>query len=150
MARLEHFGIDAMKSLILAAELGDADAQFNLGVLYDNRLDDNERPTAGNRAQAMKWLMHAAEQGLPRAQVKLAEMYVGRPETSADFVAACTWLLLAAENLSGIHRQRARIDFARISSRMTSAQIVRARRLARDWRPKWQGNIAAVNSQEAP
>jgi TPR repeat protein len=139
-----------MKSLILAAEQGDAGAQFNLAVLYDNRLDDNERPTAGNHAQAMKWLMHAAEQGLPRAQVRLAEMYADRPETPADFIAACTWLLMATENLSGIHRQRAQLDFARISSRMTSAQIVRARRLARDWKPKRQSGIAAVNSKETP
>ena len=137
-----------MKHLLLAAEQGDAGAQFNLGILYDNRLDDNDRPTAGNHAQAMKWLLHAANQGLPRAQIKLAEMYNDRPETPADYVKACTWLLLATENLSGIHRERAQSDYARISSRMTPAQIAKARRLARDWKPKRQSGVTTMKSQE--
>jgi TPR repeat protein len=137
-----------MQNLLLAAAQGDAGAQFNLGVLYDNRLDDNNRPTASNHAAAMKWLRHAADQGLPRAQIKLAEMYADRPKTPADYVRACTWLLLATENLSGIHRQRAQTGYARISSRMTPVQIATATRLARDWEPKRQSDVAATISPE--
>jgi len=37
-----------MRSLLLAAEKGNAEAQFNLGVFYDNRIDHNDRPTTGN------------------------------------------------------------------------------------------------------
>ena len=48
-----------MKRLQVAAEKGDASAQFNLGVLYDNRLDDNGHPIGSNRAQALKWLQMA-------------------------------------------------------------------------------------------
>ena len=59
--------------LLLAAESGDAAAQFNLAVLCDSRLDDNGYPIEGNRVVAMKWLLAAAEQGLPRAQSKLTE-----------------------------------------------------------------------------
>src|SRR5208282_2097639 len=47
--------------LLVAAESGDAAAQFNLGVLYDSRLDDNGYAIEGNRAEAMKWLLAAAE-----------------------------------------------------------------------------------------
>ena len=54
--------------LLLAAESGDAAAQFNLAVLCESRLDDNGYPIEGNRTAAMKWLLAAAEQGLPRAQ----------------------------------------------------------------------------------
>src|SRR6516164_5512720 len=74
-------GLDALmqgstiRHLLIAAKSGDAAAQFNLGVLYDSRLDDNGYAIEGNRAEAMKWLLAAAEQGLPRAQSKLAEMY---------------------------------------------------------------------------
>ena len=35
----------ALKHLLVASESGDAAAQFNLGVLYDSRLDDNAMPS---------------------------------------------------------------------------------------------------------
>lgn len=125
---------DTMKRLLLAAEKGDADSQFNLGVLCDNRLDDNNHPTAGNRAGAIKWLRRAAQQGLPRAQTRLAEIYAYGPEAPADYVKAYAWFLLATMNLSGIHRQRARSAYERISLRMTPLQIAKARRLAQVWK----------------
>ena len=43
-----------MKRLLLDAEEGDANSQFNLGVLCDNRLDDNHHPTGSNRTGAIK------------------------------------------------------------------------------------------------
>src|SRR5579863_317050 len=138
---------DVTKRLLLAAEQGDADAQFNLGVLYDNRLDDNHRPIAGNRGQAMEWFLRAASQGLPRAQVRLAEMHADGPETSEDSVRACAWLLLAIENLSGIHRQRAQAGYARTSSHMTGPQIAEARERARDGKPNRQIEVAATKPQ---
>src|SRR5436190_2530538 len=97
----------AVKHLILAAESGDPAAQFNLGVLYDSRLDDNGYAIEGNREEAMKWLLAAAEQGLPRAQSKLAEMYAGDRATAEDFINACAWFLLATRGLRGIHRYEA-------------------------------------------
>jgi len=139
---------DVTKRLLLAAEQGDADAQFNLGVLYDNRLDDNHRPIAGNRGQAMEWFLRAASQGLPRAQVRLAEMHADGPETSEDSVRACAWFLLAIENLSGIHRQRAQSGYAQISSHMTAPQITEARDRARVSKPNRQIDIAATRSQQ--
>ncbi|MGH6974003.1 MAG: hypothetical protein ACRED6_05190, partial [Stellaceae bacterium] len=60
-----------MKRLLAAATKGDPDAEYNLGVMYDNRIDDhgnavdptddNGFPIASNRAEAMKWLLRAAE-----------------------------------------------------------------------------------------
>ena len=90
-------GLDALmqgstiRHFLVAAKNGDAAAQFNLGVLYDSRLDDNGYAIEGNRAEAMKWLLAAAEQGLPRAQNKLAEMYAGVPVVAEDFIHACAW-----------------------------------------------------------
>ena len=53
-----------MRHLRIAAESGEAPAQFNLGVLYDSRLDDNGYAIEGDRAEAIKWMLAAAEQAL--------------------------------------------------------------------------------------
>jgi TPR repeat protein len=74
-----------MRHLRLAAESGDAAAQFNRGVLFDSREDDNGYAIEGNRTQAIKWLLAAAEQGLPRAQSRLAELYAGGPNASGTW-----------------------------------------------------------------
>jgi hypothetical protein len=136
------------KDLLIAAKSGDAAAQFNLGVLYDSRLDDNGYAIEGNREEAMKWLLAAAEQGLPRAQSKLAEMYAGDRATAEDFINACAWFLLATRGLRGIHRYEAQSGYARISSRLTPGQLARARRFARDWQPKRPGKTALARSPE--
>ena len=147
-------GLDALmqsstlKHLLVAAGSGDAAAQFNLGVLCDSRLDDNGYAIEGNRAEAMKWLLAAAEQGLPRAQSKLAEMYASSRATPEDFICACAWFLLATTSLRGIHRHRARSGYARVSSHLTPAQLARAKRLAGDWRPKKPDNTAPVRLPE--
>lgn len=125
-----------MRYLLLAAEKGDADAQFNLGVFYDNRVDDNHKPTEGNRAEAIKWLLRAAQQGLPRAQTKLAELYADGGDATADYVKAGAWFLLAAASHSGALRVEAQSGFERVSSQMTHAQIVKARHLAGGWKPR--------------
>ena len=101
-------GTSTMKQLRLAAESGDAAAQFNLGVLFDSHEDDNGYAIEGNRAQAIKWLLAGAEQGLARAQSRLAELYAGGPNASGNLVNACAWFLLATKNSRGIHRHRAR------------------------------------------
>ena len=124
------------KRLLQAAEAGDARAQCNLGILYDNGLDDNGYAVEGNRPQAVRWLLAAAEQGLPRAQVKLAEVYADGPDISGSHATACGWFLLAAMGLRGIHLHNARSGYERIASHLTPAQIAEARRFARDWRPK--------------
>src|ERR1700758_4409321 len=133
-----------IRHLLIAAKSGDAAAQFNLGVLYDSRVDDNGYAIEGNRAEAMKWLLAAAEQGLPRAQSKLAEMYASGRATPEDFIYACAWFLLATTNSRGIHRHRARSGYARISLRLTPAQLARAKRLASDWRQKESNNTVPI------
>ncbi len=124
------------KRLLQAAEAGDARAQCNLGILYDNGLDDNGYVVEGNRPQAVRWLLAAAEQGLSRAQVKLAEVYADGPDRSDSHAAACGWFLLAAMGLRGIHLHKARSGYARVAAHLTPAQIAQARRFARDWTPR--------------
>jgi TPR repeat protein len=134
-----------IKHLLLAAEKGDAAAQFNLGVLYDSRLDDNGYAIKGNRVEAIKWLLAAAEQGLPRAQSQLATMYAGGPDAPEDYIKACAWFLLATTSLRGIHRHRAQSGYDRISAHLTPAQLAKARRFAGNWKPKRQDKAAVLS-----
>ena len=67
-----------------AAEQGDAGAQYNLGVMYDNGAGVPE-----DDAAAVRWYRLAAEQGLARAQNNLGVMYdngAGVPEDDAEAV----------------------------------------------------------------
>jgi len=108
------------KWLLRAAGAGDAGSQYNLGILCDNGMDDNGHAVAGNRRQAVKWLLAAAEQGLPRAQVKLAEVYADAPDISGSHAAAGGWFLLAALGLHGVHLHRARSGYERIALHLNS------------------------------
>jgi len=76
----------------LAAEQGDASAQYFLGSMY--ALGDG---VPENDAEAVKWFRLAAEQGNARAQTNLGLVYAngeGVPENDAE---AVKWYRLAAE-----------------------------------------------------
>jgi len=137
------------KRLLQAAEAGDATAQCNLGILYDNALDDNGYAVEGNRPQAVRWLLAAAEQGLPRAQVKLAEVYAEAPDISGSHATASGWFLLAALRLRGVHLHRAQSGYARVTSHLTQGQIARATRFARDWTPKLSKPAASLSQRHS-
>ena len=59
-----------MKWYRLAADQGDAGAQYNLGVMYDNG-----QGVPQNYAEAVKWYRLAADQGDASAQYNLGVMY---------------------------------------------------------------------------
>jgi len=86
-------------------------------------------------------LLAAAEQGLPRAQSRLAELYADGPNASGNYVNACVWFLLATASSRGIYRDHARSGYERVATRLTPAQLTKAKRLAGLWRP---------HSQETP
>lgn len=141
-----------MKRLLSAAESGDVEAQFNLGVLYDNPMDDNGHAITGNRAEAIRWLLRAAEQGLARAQYKLAELYAMPPTRAADQIKSCAWFLVAARNSTGVHRHKAQMGFQEIAAQMSPIQIEKATRRARGWKPTKQHdtNVTATTGEDAP
>jgi TPR repeat protein len=122
---------DLKRELIIAAERGNADAQLNLGIMLKNRTDDNgyaieAGQAAVMQAEAVKWLLSAAEQDLPRAQLELAEAYAAGSEPPEDYVRACGWFLVAMTGLNGVHRHRARSGYAQVCARLTAAQIGKA------------------------
>ena len=80
------------KETFQAAEQGDAEAQFNLGKMYDKgqgvRQDD---------VQAVQWYRRAAEQGYAKAQYNLGVMYANGEGVRQDYTQAVQWYRKAAE-----------------------------------------------------
>src|ERR1700722_2304254 len=136
------------KHLLQAAERGDAEAQFNLAIMCENGLDDDRYTVEGNRPEAMRWLLAAANQGLPRAQVRLAEIYAAEPDTPDpdtpdNAVRACGWYLVATAGMTGAHLQKAQTAYQRIADRLTSVQIAQVTNFAQDWTPQVAAAIEA-------
>lgn len=74
------------------AEQGDADAQYNLGVMYQYG-----RGVAEDPAEAATWYRKAAEQGDAGAQYNLGVMYVEGQGVAQDYDEAVAWYRKAAE-----------------------------------------------------
>jgi uncharacterized protein len=74
------------------AELGDAEAQFNLGVLYDEGAGVER-----NLATAADWCRKAATQGFIDAQTNLGIMYYHGLGVERDHELATHWFRLAAD-----------------------------------------------------
>jgi hypothetical protein len=74
------------------AEQGDASAQTNLGVMYEQG-----RGVAQNYREAMKWFRLAALQGNASAQSNLGVMYYRGQGIAQDYREAMKWYRLGAE-----------------------------------------------------
>ena len=110
-----------------AAEQGDTDAQLNLGVMYRNG-----QGVLQDYAEAVKWYHKAAEQGHAPAQNNLGFMYDNGYGVADDYVQAHMWFNLSAAR----DNKQARKNLDIVAKKMTPAQIKKAQRLAREWRPK--------------
>jgi uncharacterized protein len=112
--------------------INDIDAQFNLGVIYDNG-----QGIVQKYAEAIKWYGKAAQQGLPAAQFNLGFMYRDGLGIARDLVQAHMWLSLAAAGFPpSENRNSAAAWRDLLASKMTPGQIVEAKRLASEWKPK--------------
>ena len=74
------------------AERGDADAQTNLAIMFENGLGVPQDYT-----EAVKWYQRAAEQGHVGAQNNLGVMYGNGRGVAQDHTEAAKWYQLAAE-----------------------------------------------------
>jgi TPR repeat protein len=84
----------SLKLLRDAAEVGNAEAQLNLGILYTEN-----RGVPQDYAQALMWFRAAAEQGNTEAQCTVGALYeLGRSGTGVpkDLVQAAVWYRKAA------------------------------------------------------
>ena len=102
------------------------EAQFNIGLLYENG-----RGVPQDYVQARHWYAKAAAQGYARAQSNLGRLYEFGHGVTQNYVQAYMWYILAAahgDNLGAELRDA-------LAKRMTSAQIFRAQQQAREWQP---------------
>lgn len=74
------------------AEQGNPNAQFNLGLMYNNG-----KGVPKDDVEAMKWYRMAAEQGYANAQFNLGFMYDSGQGVPEDDVEAVKWYRMAAE-----------------------------------------------------
>ena len=81
------------KETLQAAEQGNADAQFNLGVMYDTGQGVRQ-----DYAQAVQWYRKAAEQGNAKAQYNLGLMYANGKGARQNLVIAKEWFGKACDN----------------------------------------------------
>jgi TPR repeat protein len=119
------------KHLLEAAERGNAEAQFNLGIMCENGFDDSRYIVEGDKLQAEKWFLAAAEQGLPRAQIKLAEIYADQSKPPENWVKACALYLLASTSLRGAQLQGAQFAYQRAVLRLTPDQMIEVENLVK-------------------
>ena len=115
-----------------AAEQGDAQAQHDLGFMYDLG-----RGVPQDYEQAVKWYRHAAQQGDTQAQNNLGVMYENGHGVSQDRVQAYKWYELAVSQLSqSKYRERAIQNREALKSQMAQSEIEKAQQLAREWEPR--------------
>ena len=112
---------EAVKWYWLAAEQGDAEAQFNLGYMYESGHEVFQ-----DYKKAFKWYRLAAEQGHASAQSNLGIMYANQG-VNQDYARAHMWYSLAsaAGAASGTTN---RDNIAKI---MTPQQIEKAQEMAK-------------------
>ena len=118
---------EALNLFRFLAEKGDAEAQNNLGVMYDYG-----EGVPKDHAEAVRWYRKAAEQGHASAQSNLGFMYLTGYGVPKDYVQAYMWSYLAVARGNKMAKKNRDI----VAKRMTRFQIFKARRLAKEWKSK--------------
>ncbi|MEX4489508.1 sel1 repeat family protein [Haemophilus influenzae] len=112
----------AFKLWLPLAEQGNADAQFNLGLMYEEG-----RGVKQDDFEAVKWFRKAAEQGDETAQFNLGVMYGKGRGVKQDDVEAMKWFRKAAEQ--GNAHAQALLGFSYILGRGVRVN----KSLAKEW-----------------
>ena len=107
----------------MAAEQNDVIAQYGLAVMYNEGIGVTQDYEA-----AFKWYKLAAEQGDAWAQGSLASMYATGDGVIQDFILAHMWMSISASN----GREGAALYIAKVETKMTDDQIVKAKERARE------------------
>lgn len=120
-----------------AAKMGNARAQFSLGLMNYRIGDLSFDKTTGNLSEALIWYRRAAEQGDVNSEIVLALAYaegIGVPQNDVE---AYKWYDIAASlaNYLDVKNDviKRRDELARI---MSPSQIAEARRLSVDWKAR--------------
>lgn len=121
----------AVTDIEFLANGGEARAQYDLGLLYDQG-----QGVPQNDARAMHWYALAAEQGEPRAQYNLGLMYLNGQGVQPDLVTAYYWITLSA-NRGNVHARDAR-DY--VGEKMSTQQLAESKRLVQQYEDQQHKN----------
>ena len=122
-----------------AAELGDAEAQYNLGVCYDFA-----KGVEKNLQEAVKWYRKAAEQGNDSAQLNLGYSYDFGEGVIQNKIKAYAWYALASKNGNEKASKNMRILAKEISPNQIEKALALAEKFDKgifDETPKKENNI---------
>ena len=117
---IEESALELDATLLFAQE-GDAEAQYNLGLMYANG-----EGVPQDYAEAVKWYFKAAEQGYARAQYGLGFMYTNGNGVPHNYVAAYAWMSVAATN----GNEDAKEFLSKAKAELTREQLTAAQRRA--------------------
>jgi hypothetical protein len=125
--------VEGEKTIQERAEQGNADAQYNLGVMYDNG-----QGVPQDKAEAVKWYRKAAEQGHARSQFSLGLMYAVGEGVPMDKVKAYMFSSLACSNprnsqFDGKKHPDYFANLQRSKEGMTKEQIAEGIKLTWEW-----------------
>jgi TPR repeat protein len=87
----------AAKEFRAAAEVGNADAQFNMALMYERGIGVSK-----DEQESIVWYRKSAEQGNSNAQFNLAVLYENGRGTAVDFAEANQWYRKAAAQGDGL------------------------------------------------
>lgn len=117
---------EALKWLELAAKGGEAEARYNLGIMYKSGLGALQ-----NFEMAFQWFELAAGQNHVEAQYNVALMYKNGISVPVDLVKSYMWVnLAAAQGHVGAIALRDNLLGA-----MTPQQVAEGQRASREWKP---------------
>ncbi len=112
----------AFEQCLEAAQSGDKDAQFLLGLMYGLGLG-----VAQDYEQALRWYRDAARQGSSKAQVNLGYMYGTGRGVPQDFIEAYAWYNVAATG----GNESARKNRDVVAMEMSPAQVAQGQKLSK-------------------
>ena len=115
--------VTALKEWEPLAEGGDADVQYNLGIMYD--LGQGVRQ---DYIAAVRWYTLAAEQGHASAHAALGQMHQNGEGVPQDLIRAHMWFQIAA--LAGVKYANEARDI--LLERLSISDIEKAKNLVRE------------------
>ena len=122
---------EAVKWYAKAAQQQDSSAQLKRGYCHAKGYGVPQ-----DLAKAFEWYKKSAEQGNARAQFCLAACYYQGQGVAQDYVQAYRWFSISGASQEESIIKHTKELLGEFSREMTSAQLVEAQRLAREWKPK--------------
>lgn len=121
----------AIRELLPLAEQGEANAQYQMGLIYHNGDGVSQ-----SYKDAVTWFRRSAEQGHIDAQVALGQMFFDGKGIAQDLTMAYVWLNLAVaqgDDEFGLGKKGRRMA----EIKMTPEQLARAQELSQEYHQKY-------------